>query len=96
MSAEDTYLLAIDNGTQSVRALLFDLQGNLVAKSQVTLDAYFSAEPGWAEHDVEEYWHAVCSACRRLWSLTDIPKSAIKGVAVTTQRATVSQVTRPR
>ena len=36
------YLLAIDNGTQSVRALLFDVQGNLAAKSQVFLQPYFS------------------------------------------------------
>jgi hypothetical protein len=47
-------ILAIDNGTQSVRALLFDLQGNIVAKSQVMLEAYFSTQPGWAEHDPED------------------------------------------
>ena len=34
---QKTYLLAIDNGTQSVRALLFDLQGNLVDKAQVAI-----------------------------------------------------------
>ncbi len=85
----DTYILAIDNGTQSVRALLFDLQGNLAAKAQVHLEAYFSDHPGWAEHDPEGYWQAVCSACQQLWSATDIPRSAVKGVAVTTQRGTV-------
>lgn len=42
-------LLAIDNGTQSVRALLFDLQGNLIAKSRVPIEPYFSTEPGYAE-----------------------------------------------
>ena len=61
------HLLAIDNGTQSVRALLFDLQGNLVAKSQVPLTAYFSAQPGWVEHPVEGYWSALCAACQALW-----------------------------
>lgn len=83
------YILAIDNGTQSVRAILFDLHGNIVAKSQVFLEAYFSANPGWAEHDVDGYWQALCTACQRLWSESGISGSAIKGVAVTTQRATV-------
>ena len=88
------YILAIDNGTQSVRALLFDLHGNIVAKSQVHLDAYFSSQPGWAEHDADGYWQALCTACQRLWAQGDIPKSAIKGVAVTTQRGTVINLDR--
>jgi sugar (pentulose or hexulose) kinase len=85
----DPLILAIDNGTQSVRALLFDLRGNLVAKSQVPLVAYFSAHPGWAEHDVEEYWSAVCSACQDLWIQPGARRDAVAGVAVTTQRGTV-------
>ena len=55
-------ILAIDNGTQSVRAILFDLHGNIVAKEQVFLEAYFSKHPGWAEHDPEDYWQSVCTA----------------------------------
>lgn len=83
------YLLSIDNGTQSVRALLFDIHGHLVAKAQVHLTAYFSDHPGWAEHDADGYWQAVCQACQRLWADNHIPKGAIKGVAVTTQRGTM-------
>jgi sugar (pentulose or hexulose) kinase len=88
----DDLILAIDNGTQSIRALLFDLNGNLVAKSQVMLEAYFSEHPGWAEHDVDGYWQALCEACQGLWSEMEkagIRREAIKGVAVTTQRATM-------
>ncbi len=85
----DTYILAIDNGTQSVRALLFDLEGRIVAKSQVQLDAYYSTHPGWAEHDPEGYWQALCTACQRLWAENAIDKEAIKAVALTTQRGTV-------
>ncbi len=85
----DHYLLSIDNGTQSVRALLFDLHGNLAAKAQVHLQAYFSEHPGWAEHDAEGYWLAVCQACRQLWADSGIAPSAVAGVAVTTQRGTV-------
>ncbi len=85
-------ILAIDNGTQSVRAILFDLDGNIVAKSQVHLQAYFSDQPGWAEHDADGYWQAVCTACQALWSEHGADKSAIKGVAITTQRGTVVNV----
>jgi len=87
-------VLAIDNGTQSVRALLFDPQGNLVAKSRVLIEPYFSEQPRWAEQRPEYFWESLCQACQQLWQQTDIPKAAIKGVTLTTQRATVVNVDR--
>jgi sugar (pentulose or hexulose) kinase len=67
MNRSEKTILAIDNGTQSVRAILFDLAGTIVAKSQVHLQpAYFSPHPGWAEYDPEGYWQAVCQACQGL------------------------------
>jgi sugar (pentulose or hexulose) kinase len=83
-----TYILAIDNGTQSVRALLFDLHGNLVDKSQVAIDSYQSPRPGWVENDPEVFWQALCQACQHLWANTSVPKSAVAGVVISTQRAT--------
>jgi sugar (pentulose or hexulose) kinase len=83
------YILAIDNGTQSVRALIFDLHGRLVDKAQVDIVSYQSPEPGWVENDPEQFWAALCTACQRLWANTAVPRSAIRGVVVTTQRATV-------
>lgn len=83
------YILAIDNGTQSVRALLFDLKGNLIAKSRVPLEPYFSTQPGWAEQHTEYFWNSLCRACVELWQITNVPKDAIAGVALTTQRSTV-------
>jgi sugar (pentulose or hexulose) kinase len=85
-------ILAIDNGTSSVRALLFDLSGSLVAKSRVVIEPYFSEQPGWAEQHPSYFWESVCQACQQLWAQTDFPKAAIKGVALTTQRATVVNV----
>ncbi|MGI6250001.1 MAG: FGGY-family carbohydrate kinase [Anaerolineaceae bacterium] len=82
-------LLAIDNGTQSVRALLFDLQGNLIAKSRVPIEPYFSTEPGYAEQHPHVFWGAVCQACQLLWQQPDVHKEAIAGVSVTTQRSTL-------
>ena len=81
------YILAIDNGTQSVRALLFDLQGKLVDKSQVAI-TYQSAEPGWAEADADVFWQALCQACQQLWQTTHVNKSDIAGLVITTQRGT--------
>ncbi len=86
------YILALDNGTQSVRALLFDIQGNLKAKSRVVIDPYISPQAGWAEQSPEYYWEMICRACRQLWQETDISPAAIAGVALTTQRATVVNV----
>jgi sugar (pentulose or hexulose) kinase len=82
------YLLAIDNGTQSVRALLFDLHGNLVDKAQVPITTYQSPQPGWMENDPEAFWQTLSQACQRLWASTAVPKEAIAGVVVTTQRGT--------
>ena len=85
-------ILAIDNGTQSVRALLFDLKGDIVAKSQVPLQHYTSAHPGWAEHAPEGFWQALCEACHTLWTQPGADRTRIAGVAVTTQRGTVINV----
>ena len=83
------YLLSIDNGTQSVRAMIFDRDGHLVAKSKVEIEPYFSAEPGWAEQYAEYFWQALCQACHKLWEQLEIPRESIKAMSVTTQRATV-------
>jgi sugar (pentulose or hexulose) kinase len=90
----DELILAIDNGTQSVRALLFDLQGNLVDKSRVTIEPYFSKQPGWAEQHPTYFWESLCKACQQLWANTEYPKDAIQGVGLTTQRATMVNVDR--
>jgi sugar (pentulose or hexulose) kinase len=90
-----TLLLAIDNGTQSTRALLFDLQGNLIAKSRIPIEPYFSARPGWAEQRPEYFWDSVCQACQQLWTLIDADtKARIAGVSITTQRGTMINVDR--
>jgi sugar (pentulose or hexulose) kinase len=83
-------LLAIDNGTQSVRALAFNLRGDLVAKAQVPLlERYRHPHPRWMELDPEEFWRAVCSACAQLWAPGLVRPAQLRGLVVTTQRATV-------
>ncbi len=82
-------ILSIDCGTQSVRALIFDLKGNLLHKKRIPLKPYVSREPGWAEQDAGYYWKSLGQACQALWSETPALKDAIAGVALTTQRATL-------
>jgi sugar (pentulose or hexulose) kinase len=90
--ASGAYILAIDNGTQSVRALLFDPRGALVAKERVEIEPYYSVLPGWAEQDPELYWRSLCAACQKLWRSSPVSRDAVAGVALTTQRATMVNV----
>jgi len=89
---EKDLLLAIDNGTQSLKALIFDLKGKLLAKEQVHFTPYFSKQPAWAEQDPEVFWQSLCEACQGLWHNQRIDENRIAGVALTTQRGTVVNV----
>jgi len=87
------HLLAIDVGTQSVRALLFDPAGALVSQGRVPIEPYVSPRPGWAEQDPEVWWAAIGDACARLWAAAAASAGpgpdAVAGVGLTTQRATL-------
>jgi len=84
-----SHLLAIDVGTQSTRAIVFDRQGQLLAKAQVAHEPVHSApQPGWAEQDPELYWNAVVQACQSLRG-QGVEAGDIAGLALTTQRATM-------
>lgn len=83
------YILSIDYGTQSVRAFLFDLQGRPVARARLAVEPYYSTTPGWAEQKPDYFWESLCKVCQQLWQSTDLPRSAIRGVALSTQRGTV-------
>lgn len=91
-ASEKQYLLSIDNGTQSIRALVFDQDGELLAKSKVDIESYLSPAPGLAEQDAEYFWNSLCEACQSLWPMLDFPREEIRAVSVTTQRATVVPV----
>lgn len=87
--SQSEYVLAIDNGTQSIRALVFDTEGNVVAKSKVHLEAYFSTQPGWAEQEADYYWASLAQACQQLWEQGIVKPEQISGFSLTTQRYTM-------
>jgi glycerol kinase len=78
------HILAIDQGTTSSRAILFDEQARVVANAQHTFKQYFP-KPGWVEHDPEEIWQTVFQSCQEV-----LAKQAdnIAGIGVTNQRET--------
>lgn len=88
MTAADL-LLGVDVGTQSVRAVVFDRVGTLLACAQVLLQPpYRAPQPGWAEQDPAAYWQALAEACGALWTTHGIAPARIAALALTTQRGT--------
>ncbi|WP_353109035.1 FGGY-family carbohydrate kinase [Salinisphaera dokdonensis] len=88
MSTSDR-LLAIDVGTQSVRALVFDDVGTLCARAQVPIEPpYHAPQPGHAEQDPAVFWEAIAAASQKLWAADPALAERIAGMALTTQRAT--------
>lgn len=81
------YLLAIDQGTTSSRAILFDRAGRNVATSQREFTQYFP-DDGWVEHDPEAIWETVLATCREVIEKAQVGVDRIIGVGITNQRET--------
>ena len=92
MSTRDDLVLSIDCGTQSVRALLFDLKGKLVGRAQEAFHDYQAPHPGWHQHDGEAFWQAAARCCQQLWQTHAGWREQVRGVAVTTQRGSIVPV----
>jgi len=83
-------VLAVDVGTQSVRAIAFDRHGAVVGRAQVPMEPPFEApQPGWAEKDPASYWNALVGSVRALWTAGGVRPERIAALALTTQRGTV-------
>jgi glycerol kinase len=78
-------ILAIDQGTTSTRALVFNPAGDIVAKSQKELPL-ITPQSGWVEQDANQIWADVQSVCNDV--LTQIPIDDVIGIAITNQRET--------
>ena len=81
------YVLAIDQGTTSTRAIVFDRAGTVVASSQLEHRQYTPA-PGWVEHDPVEIWDNVRSVVAGALSDADITHRDLVAVGITNQRET--------
>lgn len=81
------YLLAIDQGTTSSRAIVFDLGGRPVSSAQQELPQIFPSE-GWVEHDPEQIWSDTLKVCREALSKNGVTAEAIAAIGITNQRET--------
>jgi glycerol kinase len=81
------YILALDQGTSSSRAVLFDEEGALVAAEQRELPQIYP-QPGWVEHDPEAIWSSQLESAQALLHATKIDASQIAAVGITNQRET--------
>lgn len=79
------YLLAIDQGTSSTRAMIYTLQGCLVTSSQYPLTQYYP-QLGWVEHDPEEIWEKTLNAVRDV--VSQVERKKILSCGITNQRET--------
>ncbi len=81
------YILALDQGTTSSRAVLFDNKGNLIAVAQKEFTQIFP-RPGWVEHDPEEIWETQLATAKEVIATAKIPVNDIAAIGITNQRET--------
>eukprot|EP00441_Pelagodinium_beii_P037544 CAMPEP_0197628692 /NCGR_PEP_ID=MMETSP1338-20131121/6886_1 /TAXON_ID=43686 ORGANISM="Pelagodinium beii, Strain RCC1491" /NCGR_SAMPLE_ID=MMETSP1338 /ASSEMBLY_ACC=CAM_ASM_000754 /LENGTH=637 /DNA_ID=CAMNT_0043199683 /DNA_START=34 /DNA_END=1947 /DNA_ORIENTATION=+ len=82
-----SYVLAIDQGTTSSRAILFDKEGQIKAASQQEFPQYYP-QPGWAEHDPEEILQSVVDCAEGVLKKAGATKADIASIGITNQRET--------
>jgi len=84
---EQRYIMAIDQGTTSSRAIIFDHRGQAAAMAQRELTQYFP-EPGWVEHDAEEIWTSVLAVMEEALLGAGIRPAQLAAIGITNQRET--------
>lgn len=82
-----SYILSIDQGTTSTRAVLVNKDGNIEATAQMEFNQYFP-HSGWVEHNANEIWSSVLSVIAQLLGDNNLSTDEIKGVGITNQRET--------
>ncbi len=81
------YLLALDQGTTSSRAILFDTEGSIVKMAQKEFGQHFP-QPGWVEHDAEEIWVTQRQVAVEVLASAGIETSDVAAIGITNQRET--------
>ena len=83
----DTYILALDQGTTSSRAILFDRKARIVSAAQREFRQIYP-QPGWVEHDPLEIWDSQISVAREAIAAAGIAASQVAAIGITNQRET--------
>ena len=82
------HILAIDQGTTSTRAILFDEGGKALATARREFAQHYP-QPGWVEHDPDEIWRDTVAAAREAIASAGLSADAVAGIGITNQRETV-------
>ena len=83
----DTYILALDQGTSSSRAILFDQRGQVAAQVGQPFPQHYP-QPGWVEHDPQDIWQSQLSVARQVLTQAGVSPSQVAAIGVTNQRET--------
>ena len=81
------YLLSIDQGTTSTRAIVFNRDGQALGKAQKEFEQHFP-EDGWVEHDAQQIWQDTVQMCRDALSDAGIDAAQLAAIGITNQRET--------
>src|SRR5882724_8379582 len=83
----DQFILALDQGTTSSRAILFDRKGQLIAQAQKEFQQFYP-HPGWVEHDAEEIWSSQYGVLAEVLAKKNIGTKEVAAIGITNQRET--------
>ncbi|HGC8420635.1 TPA: glycerol kinase GlpK [Streptococcus agalactiae] len=87
MSSEEKYIMAIDQGTTSSRAIIFNKKGEKIASSQKEFPQIFP-QAGWVEHNANQIWNSVQSVIAGAFIESSIKPGQIEAIGITNQRET--------
>lgn len=87
MSTTEKFILALDQGTTSSRAIIFNHSGEIVAVAQKPFEQIFP-QPGWVEHDANEIWYSQSSVAAEVVAKADLNGTNIAAIGITNQRET--------
>lgn len=84
----EKYILSLDQGTTSSRAMIFDKKGNIISTAQKEFTQYFP-KPGWVEHDPTEIWSTQTGVAAEAIAKKGLNAENISAIGITNQRETV-------
>src|SRR3982750_4380092 len=87
MANQSNHLLALDQGTSSSRAIVFDERGTIVALAQREFRQIYP-QPGWVEHDPREIWSSQLATAREALAKSGLGARDIVAIGITNQRET--------
>src|SRR5438105_2456038 len=83
-----SHVLAIDQGTTSTRAVVYDAQGRPAGSAGREITQHYP-RPGWVEHDAEEIWQSVAAVVPQALQSAGVTANTLAGIGLTNQRETV-------